>query len=144
MKATEVIARDHRAAEALFDEYKSAAEDGREDIAKKLFEALTVHEAMEDMHFYPALKEVAADDPAIKQLLDEQIKLKEEVLGKGAAELFKSDDPERITAMMEDVLAHAKEEETIIFPRAEELLGDSKLAEIGEKMEPQSAVEKVG
>jgi hemerythrin superfamily protein len=142
MKATDVIARDHRAAEQMLEDYRGASGDDRKDIARKLFEALTRHEAMEDMYFYPALKEAAGEDPAVKQILDEQTKLKMEVLGKGAAELFTGDDEERIEAMMEDVLAHAKEEESIIFPKAEEFLGEEKLTELGEKMEEHSAVEK--
>src|SRR4051812_48684888 len=114
MKATDVIARDHRAIETLFEEYTGAGDTDTKDVLKKLFEALTRHEAMEDMHFYPALKEVAGDDSAVKHILEEQTKLKMEVMGKGAAEVLKGDDAERITAMMQDVLAHAKEEENII------------------------------
>ncbi|MGE5540816.1 MAG: hemerythrin domain-containing protein [Bacillota bacterium] len=142
MKATDVIARDHRAAEELFDAYKSAGDEERRDLEKKLFKALTVHEMMEDTHFYPVLKEVGADEPAVQQILDEQTKLKMKVMEKGALEVVTGEHEDRITAMMEDVLAHAKEEEDVIFPLAEQLLGAAKLEELGEKMEPDSAVAK--
>lgn len=142
MKATDVIARDHRAVEDLFDAYKSAVEAERRDIEKKLFKALAVHEMMEDTHFYPVLKEVASDEPAVQQILDEQTKLTVKVMEKGALEVVTGEHEDRITAMMEDVLAHAKEEEDVIFPLAEQLIGAAKLEELGEKMEPESAVAK--
>jgi hemerythrin superfamily protein len=144
MKAMEVIARDHAAIKEMFGTYTAAPPEERKDMAKMLFEALTRHEAMEDMHFYPALKKVAGDDSEIRRILDEQTKLKMEVLGKGMAELFTDDEEARIRTMMEDVLAHATEEEQVIFPKAEALLDEDRLVEIGEKMEPMSVVEKVG
>lgn len=140
MKATEIIARDHRAAEALFEEYKSASGDARTDVEKKLFKALGAHEAMEDMHFYPALKEAAGDDAAVKEILDEQTKLKMELMGKGAMEVVTGEHEDRIIEMMEDVLAHARKEESTIFPIAEESLGEARLEELGTDMEPHSVV----
>ncbi|MDB5237217.1 MAG: hemerythrin [Parcubacteria group bacterium] len=141
MKATDVIIRDHRAAEALFEEFKGAADaDEREAVTKKLFKALTTHELMEDTHFYPALNDMAGDDEAVKEIKHQQTELKLEVMGVMAMDTLTGERDERITKMMEKVLAHAKEEESEILPKAEELLGEEKLEELGSKMEPDSAV----
>lgn len=140
MKATDVIKRDHQAAEALFERFKSAEGDEKRTLEHELFAALNVHEIMEDMHFYPALKDAAEDSAALDEVTDEQTKLKLEAMGTHALETVTGTHEERIERVMEKVLEHAKKEETEIFPLAETLLGEAKLEELGEKMEPMSAV----
>jgi len=140
MKATDIIARDHRAAEALFEKYKAAAEDDKMTIEHELFAALSAHEVMEDTHFYPALDEKVQDNAALKDVEHEQTTLKFGAMGAHVKEVFTGPNEERIEDVMERVLAHAKKEEAEIFPLAEELLGADELEELGQKMEPMSAV----
>lgn len=137
MKATDIIARDHRAAEALFEEYKNASDEKRGELEKKIFAALAAHEKMEDEHFYPALKEVLEDDDMLEELEREQTVLKMEVAGIALLPLGRD---EALVAAMEQVLDHARKEEEQIFPKAEELLGATRLEELGTLMEPESAV----
>ena len=140
MKATEVIARDHRAAEELFEKFKAAPEEEKKPIEHELFAALNVHEVMEDMHFYPALKDKAEENEVLKEVLHEQTTLKLGAMGTHLKEIVTGPKEERIEDVMEKVLAHAKKEETEIFPLAEQLLSVEELEELGAKMEPMSAV----
>ncbi len=140
MKATDVIARDHRAAEALFEKFLAAEGDDKKAIEHELFAALNVHELMEDMHFYPALKEKVGDDEIVKNLMHEQTTLKLGAMGTHVKEIVTGPKEERVEDVMEKVLAHAKKEEAEIFPMAEEVLGPDLLEELGQKMEPMSAV----
>jgi hemerythrin superfamily protein len=138
MKATEVIKRDHKAVEDLFETYKKANQDAREAMEKKIFDALTVHEKMEDEYFYSALDEAIKDDEEISALEAEQTQLK---VGVTALRLVPfMDRTDSVKTTLEKVIEHAKKEENIIFPKAEEALGAEQLEKIGEKMEPESAV----
>jgi hemerythrin superfamily protein len=140
MKATDIILRDHRAAEDLFETFKGATPDAQEVIAKDLFDALATHEKMEDKHFYPALEEAAGDDPAIDDITGEQTRLEMEVMAIRAMSYVAGESEDRIAQMMDKVLAHAREEESVILPMAEELLSAERLEELGATMEPDSAV----
>jgi hemerythrin superfamily protein len=141
MKATDVIARDHRAAEALFEEFLNAPKEDKSGIEHKLFAALNAHEIMEDMHFFPALKDkLGGDHEALKEVMHEQTTLKLGAMGTHVKEIVTGPHDERIEDVMEKVLAHAKKEEAEIFPLAEEVLSAAELEELGEKMEPMSAV----
>jgi hemerythrin superfamily protein len=138
MKATDVIRRDHKTAEALFAKFKSASESEREAMESKIFDALTTHETMEDRHFYPALRGKNIDIAGIfSDLEGEQLKLAGSVL---AARALPGDKSSRIIEMMDTVLAHAKKEESELLPKAEEALSATELEELGAKMEPDSAV----
>lgn len=136
MKATDVIKRDHRAAEALFDKFKKATASEKEKMESRIFEAITTHESMEDNYFYPALKEILEDDKVLVGLEREQMGLEADIL---AARTIPGDRSARIEKIIEVVLAHAKKEETEIFPKAEKLLGKEELERLGEDMELESA-----
>lgn len=137
MKATDIIRRDHRAAEELFEQFTNAEDEEAEALEEKLLSALDTHEKMEDEHFYPALEDILDEDAAYAELKREQAMLEAEVaaarvlpVGRGAA----------LRLAMPKVLEHAKKEEEEILPKAETLLGDEYLEELGAAMEPMSAV----
>lgn len=137
MKAIDIILRDHRAAEELFTKFKQASVDERESMETVIFDALTVHERMEDTHFYPVLREKMNDASVITDLEVEQKELEMEVL---AARALPGDKSERILSIMDTVLTHAQREESEILPEAEATLDPQELEELGKKMEPDSAV----
>jgi hemerythrin superfamily protein len=137
MNATEVIARDHRAVEDMFDEYKSAPAGTQAVLETQIFKALDTHEKMEDVHFYPVVREALPNDERVREILDEQEELERdvrEVMSMG------EDRKDHVMRMMERVLAHALREERDIFPSVRDTLDDDTLDELGHKMEPDSAV----
>ncbi|MBA3788983.1 hemerythrin domain-containing protein [Patescibacteria group bacterium] len=139
MKATDVIKRDHRAAEELFEKYKNVAHEDRAAMEEKIFQALDAHENMEDTYFYPELMAAAPDMEGLAELESEQGELEKEV---EAVRAMEGDRDEAIMGMMDKVLTHAKKEEEEILAPAEEILGAHKLEELGAQMEPESAVAK--
>jgi hemerythrin superfamily protein len=137
MNATEVIARDHRAVEDMFDEYKSAPAGTQAVLETQIFKALDTHEKMEDVHFYPIVREALENDESVREILEEQEELERdvrEVMSMG------EDRKDHVLRMMERVLAHASREEREIFPKVRDTLDDDTLDELGHKMEPDSAV----
>ena len=137
MKGTDIIRRDHRAAEDLFDEYKKASKEKREELAEKIFEALETHESMEDTYFYPALDEAGDSEPLVSEIEQEQEELAEEV---ERVRMVEGERDSEMREIMEKVLAHAKKEERDILPFAERILDAEELENLGEKMEMASAV----
>ena len=140
MKATDIIRRDHEAAKELFEEYRNADEEGRKDLDGKIFDALSAHEKMEDDYFYPALKELIGEDAFFQELDDEQSELERGVLALKATAFL--DRREKMLETFDKVIAHATKEETELLPRAEELLSEDALEDLGAKMEAKSAVAK--
>jgi hemerythrin superfamily protein len=139
MNATEVIKRDHEAAKDLFEAYKNASKEDRKPMEEKIFDALDAHEKMEDAHFYPALRGAVEDDTELSDIESEQAELAAQV---EEVRSMAGDRDERIKEMMDAVLAHAEKEEDDIFPMAEDVLSAEELENLGEQMEPDSAVAK--
>src|SRR3954464_14967696 len=107
MKATEIISRDHRAAEALFDKFLAASEDDKKSVEHELFAALAAHELMEDTHFYPVLREKVGDDDTLSMIEHEQTTLKLGAMGTHIKETVLGPNEESVEKVMEKVLAHA-------------------------------------
>lgn len=137
MKATDVIRRDHEAIKDLFEEFKDATAARREEMVPIIFDALDMHEKMEDDHVYSLMKGMVEDEDAFTELEHEQFKLKAEVI---AARALPGDKEKRIDSMMGTVLAHAEKEETDLLPQAEKIFSSEKLEELGDQMEPESVV----
>lgn len=137
MKATDIIRKDHRAAEALFETFKDAEDEESTELEERLFAALDAHEKMEDEHFYPALEGALEGEDILSELEGEQKLLEMEV---AAARMLPVGRRAALKLAMPKVLAHAKKEEDELLPKAEEVLGEDELEALGEKMEPMSAV----
>ena len=136
MKATDIIRRDHRTIESLFDELNASDPSDNREIEDRLFAALASHEKMEDTYFYSALDDALEDDDDFEKLEDEQKLLEAEV---AAAKVLPVGRTMALKAAMPKILEHAKQEETTILIRAEAVLGDQRNEEIGLLMEPESA-----
>lgn len=137
MDAIELLKKQHRETEALFDRFEAAdGDDQKAEIARQVIADLRVHTTIEEEIFYPALRE--ADD----ELEDDVLEGYEE---HHAVELLMdeldgmSPDDERFdakfTVIKEFVLHHVEEEEDEMFPQAREALGAERLRELGEEMQ---------
>jgi len=141
MKATDVIRRDHRAVEALFEELKASDPEDNKELEDKIFEALATHEKMEDEHFYPALEGALDDDDDFEKLEAEQKVLEAQT---AAARILPIGRTTALKMAMPKILEHAKMEEATILARADEILSAEENESIGAKMEPMSAVAVTG
>lgn len=131
MKATQLLANQHRKVEALFKKL----EGGRSDPATVLTELannLAAHMAIEQDIFYPAVKSI--DDEIVNESFEEhalaEVALKRLLLTNPDDEAFEA----RCSALKELVLHHVKEEESELFPKVEKQLDDARLNELGKAM----------
>ena len=119
MDAITLLKSDHKAVAKLFREYKSARPARRSKIVARVIEELSIHAAIEEQVFYPAVREEVPD------LEDDILESFEEhhVLKWTLAELSAiGPDDERydakVTVMMEQVRHHVAEEEGDWFPES--------------------------
>ncbi|ANQ83421.1 hemerythrin domain-containing protein [Azoarcus olearius] len=130
------LLEDHREAKKLFKDFEKAkSSEEKEEIARTVCEALTLHTQLEEEFFYPAVRELESD--SIKALLDEAEvehasakELIQQIEGIGADDaLFEA----KVTVLGEYVSHHIREEEEELFPKLVEEKVD--LREVGAAME---------
>jgi hemerythrin-like domain-containing protein len=128
---------DHEKMKSLLKELEEAAEQGspeREQLFATVKEELTVHEAIEEEIFYPALKE----NPKAKDIVLEAYE-EHGVVDLVMAEIEGlSFDDERWTAkftvMKENIEHHIEEEEKEMFKQARDVFGKEELEDLGSRM----------
>ena len=109
--ATHILAADHRAVEALFEEFeKASGSDRKAKIAEKICTELKIHAQIEEEVFYPALKG-KIDDDLLKEAYVEHDGAKvliNDILASGPEdEYFEA----KVTVLSEEIKHHVKEEE---------------------------------
>jgi len=109
--ATHILAADHRAVEALFEEFeKAGGTDRKAKIAEQICTELKIHAQIEEEIFYPALKG-KIDDDLLKEAYVEHDGAKvliNDILASGPDdEFFEA----KVTVLSEEIKHHVKEEE---------------------------------
>jgi hemerythrin-like domain-containing protein len=129
--AVSMLEQDHRKVEQLFEQYEQT---GDPTVVQQICTELKVHTTIEEEVVYPV---VARDLPEGKDLEKEARKEHKEVedaikqiesLGYDAAEV-----DELMQTIIEGVNHHVEEEESEMFPKLRQELGD-RLTELGEKL----------
>jgi hemerythrin superfamily protein len=141
MNAIELLKKDHRTVESLFESFEKAKEQESETSKAELFasikEELDAHARVEEEIFYPAFDRAAEkeDDKELVLEAGEEHKQVKTLL----AELEGLDpDDETFDAKMkvlkDNVEHHVKEEEGEMFPHARKELGDEELEQLGQRI----------
>jgi hemerythrin-like domain-containing protein len=134
---TEILSRQHREVESLFEQFDAAAsDDQRGALARAIVENLSEHAALEEMTVYPEIEHDVGDDAA-DALRDEHQQLKEVL---AVIDSLAPGDPEFIGHMHEArhlVQQHVDEEENAVFPRFRQSVSQEKLDSLGDKVESQ-------
>jgi hemerythrin superfamily protein len=131
---TRMIRLDHTHAMSLFHKYEvDARPERKKAIVESACLALEIHAQLEEELFYPALREVAADNEALQKAEPEHAEMKRLI---GTLREMQPTDPEydlRFNELMRDVLHHVADEESMLLPAAELLL-KNRLGELGAQM----------
>jgi hemerythrin superfamily protein len=135
--AIEMLKADHQKVTELFSEYGATSDQkAKQKIAEQVFVELELHAQLEETVFYPAFEEEADEEG--KQLVAESLEEHQTVkdLIEELREL-KTNDTEfdtKFHALMENVQHHVEEEESEMFPQAEEVL-EAHLEELMDEMQ---------
>jgi len=132
--AIALLKQDHRAVEALFDEFEDSDESEQSGLATRICQMLTVHTQIEEELLYPQAKEAFGEEQ------DEMV-YEAEIEHGSAKELIAKieagtpEDPEfkaLVKVLSEYVKHHVKEEEKEMFPALKETELD--LKELGSQL----------
>ncbi|HEU4677647.1 MAG TPA: hemerythrin domain-containing protein [Candidatus Paceibacterota bacterium] len=137
MNANEFLKKQHRDVQALYEEFKAADGDAKDEIGKKLLTALVVHDDIEDELYYPELEKVGLKD-SVEEYRAEHVATETNI---GRLKTMDHEDDEfepTMKAMMEGVNHHIEEEETQGMPKFEALVDPGVLADLGAKLDARS------
>jgi hemerythrin superfamily protein len=131
MKATELLERQHREVEGMFNQLQTGKV--RPEQVEELCTALLAHSMIEEEIFYPAAKRF--DREMVLESLEEHQLLSYAVKRLHACDPEGTSFAPKLKVACELVQNHVKEEEQELFPEAIESLGDEELSTLGSQME---------
>jgi hemerythrin superfamily protein len=131
---TTMIRLDHTHVLALFRRVRPWTSPSRKNaIMTNACIALEVHAQLEEEIFYPALRKVLGANELLDKSVPEHDEMRELIRTLRGKNVEAADYDETVHSLMRVVLHHVADEESILLPRAEMLLGDQ-LAELGMEM----------
>jgi len=140
MDAITLLKNDHRTVEDLFKRFEKLgprAVKSKQDVVERIVKELSIHAAIEEMLFYPAVREVVEQGDVDDMVLES---LEEHHIVKWVLSELDGMSPEherfdaKVTVLVENVRHHVEEEEKDLFPQVAKLLGRGRLDELGEAM----------
>lgn len=138
MDAITLLKQDHKTVERLFKQFEKSEDDPKASrkIADEIIKELSVHAAIEEQIFYPAVRAAMPDaEDTILEALEEHHVAKwllSEIDGMDPkAERFRA----KTTVLIESVRHHVEEEEQELFPEVRKEMKRKPLQELGAQME---------
>lgn len=138
MDALSLLKSDHERVKKLFESAESEESSGKglESVSKEIVRELSIHAAIEEQVFYPALKKQGGElrDHVLEALEEHHVAkwLLDEINGmKSSEERFKA----KIKVLIESVKHHIREEEETLFPLVRKSFDENQLSELAETLE---------
>jgi hemerythrin superfamily protein len=134
MDAIELLKTQHQEVKGLFKRIEKAEEDEKQDLFEQLADALAVHAAIEEKHFYPATKNARTEE-LLQEAVEEHLSAKRLI-----ADLMEMSPEDlqfdaKVTVLQEQIEHHVEEEEKELFPKVRKMLGKEELEDLGVVME---------
>jgi hemerythrin superfamily protein len=134
MNAIELLKSQHREVEDLFEKYENSDKSpAQRKLVEELCDKLTVHAAIEEKHFYPAVKARQTED-ILLEALEEHLAAKRVMAD--LLDLKPSDETfePKVKVLQEQIEHHVEEEEEELFPKVAKLLDADELLALGQEM----------
>ena len=140
MNAITLLKNDHKTVEDLFKRFEKLgprAHKTKQDVVERIVRELSIHAAIEEMVFYPDIREATEKgdlDATILESLEEHHLVKW-VLWE-LERMTPTDErfDAKVTVLTETVRHHVTEEEKDLFPKVNKIFGRAQLDELGEAM----------
>ena len=134
MTAIELLKKDHRKVDDLFAEIENGAGDPT-TIFNQIYRELSLHAELEETVFYPELEQRGETSDKVRHSYKEHQEvrtlLEQLAAGNPGSEVWLT----QLDQLKESVQHHVEEEENELFPKAQQVLGDNRLTEIGQRIE---------
>lgn len=135
MNAIRMLKQQHREVAKLFKQLDgSRSDETRQSTFEEIADALAVHAAIEERHFYPAVKRQQTEDILLESV-EEHLQIKRAIADLLEMDAGDDDFEAKAKVLQEDVEHHVEEEETSLFPKVEKLFDEEALVALGEEME---------
>ena len=143
MDAITLLKNDHKTVERLFKRFEKAGDDAtaeKQQIVASIIEELSVHAAIEEQVFYPAIREAIPDaEDMVLEALEEHNVAKWVLSEIDRLPVDHERYDAKVTVMIESVRHHVEEEESELFPDVRKALGRRQLGEIGDALNQAKA-----
>jgi hypothetical protein len=134
MDAIGMLKEQHGDVAEMFEQLDEVEGEEKQELFNHLADALAIHAAIEEAHFYPAVRASRTEDILLESL-EEHLAIKRVL-----ADLLDLDFDDavfdaKLKVLQEEVEHHVEEEEGELFPKVSRLFGKERLAEIGAVMQ---------
>ena len=130
--ATDMIRADHARVLTTFHRYKTDASPAtKRSLVATICLALDVHAQIEEEIFYPAMASV--DNTLVGKLIPEHDRVRSLISALRNADAADPQYDAQVMELMREVMHHVADEETLLLPQAERVLGE-RLGELGARM----------
>ncbi len=140
--AITLLTDDHNTVKKMFKEFEKLSKkddnEGKEQLATQICQALSVHAQLEEEIFYPVVREAIDDDDLMNEAMVEHTTAKDLI---AQIQSMRVSDPMYdavVTVLGEYINHHVEEEQNEIFPKARKAKVD--LEEIGIEMAERKKV----
>jgi hemerythrin-like domain-containing protein len=135
----EIIEKDHKAVEDLFEEYEGLEEDAeseKRDIADRIIKELKDHTEMEETFCYPRFKDAFDDegDTMVEEAYIEHEAAKNLLADLSALQAYEPKFDANMKVLMEQIRHHVKEEEDELLPKAKRTISEEAFEAMGAEM----------
>jgi hemerythrin-like domain-containing protein len=134
--AIAMLKEDHRKVRDLFQKYEAATDPStKRELAEEVCTELETHAQLEEQIFYPAVHEESQEGPElVQEALQEHQKVQDMIAALREIGPDNQEFDAKFRELMQNVEHHVEEEETEMFPLAEQELS-ADLAEIKAEMQ---------
>ncbi|HKY46240.1 MAG TPA: hemerythrin domain-containing protein [Pyrinomonadaceae bacterium] len=139
MDAFKLLQADHRNVAALFEELEQASGKTKISVFNEIKTELELHAHIEEAVFYPALEGPRETADLTAEAYEEHAEVK-----KLLRELSRTKSPNeeweaQVKVLQENVEHHVEEEENELFPKAEQVLSEEELEDLGERLQAEKS-----
>ncbi len=138
MDAFQILAKDHRVVDQLFERIEKTDNRGanqRGQLYQKLHNELELHTQLEEKFFYPLLKEHNDTKELVSEALEENSEIKQMLHEIGSLSAEDDQWSELINELKMAVQHHVRQEEDQIFPAARAKLDEAQINELGRRIQ---------
>jgi hemerythrin superfamily protein len=134
MDVLTLLKQDHADVKDLFKRIEHAKDSKAREIWEEISTKLTLHEELEETHFYPKLKEEEAARDLVLESYQEHHVL--DLLIEEITRLTPDDEAwePKLKVLQENVEHHIEEEEKELFPKVRKIWSTERRTEVGETM----------
>jgi len=132
---TDMIRFDHSHVLVTFHQYTATSRPKvKKALAETICTALEIHATLEEEVFYPVIRNLNGQEPTIQKSVPEHNEMRRMIAELRAADPATRRHDDLMNELMRDVMHHVADEETVLLPEAERMLGKDKLDELGAEM----------